>query len=303
VQIRDIGEIKLIQRLTKNLRLDRTVIKGPGDDAAVIEWTRDKYMLLTCDMLVEDVHFSRKRATPFEIGWKALGRSLSDIAAMGGIPRYAVVSAGIDPALRVSVADGIFKGIRSLADKFGVNIVGGDVTASKKIVIDITVVGEAGKKALATRSGARPGDLIFVTGSVGGSIKGRHLNFIPRVNEARRLVTRFKVSSMIDITDGLELDLWRIVKASGVGAKVFKDAVPLSKAAVSFDRAMRDGEDFELLFTMSKADAGRFLRAKPGRIKTPVTYIGQIMPKKYGYRLASASGEEKRLGAEGYLHF
>ena len=303
MRIADIGEIKLIERLTKRLRLDKTVVKGPGDDTAVIEWTRDKYMLLTCDMLVEDVHFKRLKATPYEIGWKALGRNISDIAAMGGMPRYAVVSLGIDRRLKVSVADGIFRGIRSLADRFGVNIVGGDMTDSKKIVIDAALVGEVEKRNLVTRCGAKAGDLVLVTGSIGGSIKGKHLRFTPRVDEARRLVNGFRINSMIDITDGLELDLWRILEASGVGAKVFKGAVPLSASAGTFDKAIKDGEDFELLFTMSRAEARRFLMSKPGRIKTPVTYIGEIMPKKYGYRLICRDGSEKRLGSRGYLHF
>lgn len=301
--IRDIGEIQLIKRLTKGLRLDKTVIKGPGDDTAVIEWTRDKYMLLTCDMLVEDVHFKLREAAPFQIGWKALGRNLSDIAAMGGVPRYAVVSAGLPRRSSVGLAEGVFKGIRTLADRFKVNIVGGDMTDSEKLVIDIALIGEVEKGNLATRHGAKPGDLIFVTGSIGGSIKGKHLRFVPRLDEARRLVSRFKINSMIDVSDGLEIDLWRILEASGVGARVYRDAVPLSKHAGLLESAITDGEDFELLFTMSRAEARKFFRSRPGRIKTPVTYIGEIMPKKYGYRLVMESGAEKCLGPKGYLHF
>ncbi len=303
MRIKEIGEIALIKRMTKGLRFDRTVVKGPGDDAAVIEWTRDKYMLFASDMLVEGTHFTKKTASPYAVGWKALGRNLSDIAAMGGTPRYAVVSAGFNPGTDVSVADGISRGIRALADRFGVNIVGGDVVRSDRTTIDIAVVGEVEKNRLATRSGARPGDMIFVTGSIGGSSAGRHLTFIPRVAEARKLVTRYKVNAMIDVSDGLLLDLWRVLDASSVGARLYEEAVPLSKNAASFDKAVREGEDFELVFTMSAAEARRFIGSKPGSIKTPVSYIGDIMPKRFGYRLVGRDGCEKRLRAEGYRHF
>src|SRR3989338_3999288 len=123
MKLRDLDEIGLIKRLAKNFCLDRSVIKGSGDDTAVIRWTKDKYLLFTCDMVIESVHFDLKKASPFQIGWKALGRNISDIAAMGGVPKYAVVSLGIDPELNISVADGICKGLKNLADRFGVSIV------------------------------------------------------------------------------------------------------------------------------------------------------------------------------------
>ena len=136
MKIKDIGEVELIKRLAKNFRLDSSVVKGSGDDTAVIKWTKDKYLLFTCDMVIEGVHFNLNKATPFQVGWKALGRNISDVAAMGGIPRYAVVSMGIDPKLNVSIPDGICKGLKNIADKFHVNIVGGDMSGSDKILID-----------------------------------------------------------------------------------------------------------------------------------------------------------------------
>ena len=235
MKIKDIGEIGLIERLAKGIRLDKSVVKGAGDDTAVIKWTKDKYLLFTCDMLIEDVHFKLNRAAPFEIGWKALGRNISDIAAMGGLPRYALVSIGINAGLPVSFADGIYKGIRALADRFKINIVGGDTAASFKLVIDISMIGEVERSKLATRSGAKKGDAILLTGAVGGSIKERHLNFMPRLKEARMLVGNFKINSMIDVSDGLALDLWRILDASRVGARIYQDAIPLSKDADSFE--------------------------------------------------------------------
>lgn len=283
--------------------MDGTVIKGPGDDAAVIRWTKDKYLLYTCDMTIEGVHFDLRRATPFQVGWKALGRNISDIGAMGGVPRHAVVSLAISPGQKLSVADGICKGIKNIADKFGVNIVGGDVSVSKNIVIDISLIGEVEERKLTLRSGAKIGDAIFVTGSLGGSIKGRHLDFVPRVKEARQILKNFKINSMIDISDGLALDLNRILEASKVGSYVYESAIPLSKDAVSVNSALYDGEDYELLFTMSVKEARRFCRTALHKMKTPVSLIGEITAKKNGYVIIRKSGKEDRMKIKGYLHF
>ena len=303
MKIRDIGEIGLIKRIAGKVCTDSSVIKGIGDDTAVIKWTGSKYMLATCDMLIEDVHFKRSVATPFQIGWKALARNLSDIAAMGGIPKYALVSVGLDPKLPISFADGIFDGINSLAKKFNVNIVGGDTSRSNKLVIDISLIGEVEKKNLALRSGARIGDAIFVTGLLGGSIKGKHLNFVPRLSEARALVKNFKINSMIDISDGLLIDLGRVLGASSSGALLYGDLIPISEDAVSFERAMTDGEDFELLFTMSAKEAERFMKSYLLKIDIPISLIGDITPKRYGYKLIGSDWKERKIGKKGFLHF
>ena len=303
MKIKDIGEIGLIKRISKNLRLDSSVIHGVGDDTAVIKWTKDKDLLFTCDMLVEGVHFKLGKATPSQIGWKALCRNVSDIAAMGGVARYALVSASLRPGLPVSFVDGLYKGLRSAASRFKINLVGGDMCHSERIVIDVSLIGEVEKKNLVMRSGAKKGDLIFVTGAVGGSIKGKHLRFIPRIDEARRLVKNFKINAMIDVSDGLVLDLWRILDASGVGARIYQNTIPISKDADSFEKAIYDGEDFELLFTMSVKEAKRFFRTELARMKTPVTLIGEVMGKKDGYTLVTKDGKRKKLSAKGYLHF
>jgi len=303
MRIKDIGEIGLIKRLARQARYDRTVIKGIGDDTAVIRWTKDKYLLYTCDISIEDVHFRLKDATPYQIGHKALGRNISDIAAMGGLARYAVVSVGINPRTPVSFVDGLYKGMAVLAKKFKLNIVGGDTSRSEKLVVDVSLIGEVEKKNLALRSGAKKGDVILVTGAVGGSIKGRHLDFTPRLEEARALVNNFKINSMIDVSDGLVLDLWRILDASRAGARIYKSLVPVSKKADSFEKAVTDGEDFELLFTMSPQEAKRLFKYWFDRMKTPVTLIGEVLDKKAGYRLVTEDGKEKKLRPEGYLHF
>lgn len=302
MKIKDIGEINLIKRLAKRFRLDKSVVKGPGDDAAVLRWTKNKHLLFTCDMVIEGRHFDLKKATPFQAGWKALGRNISDIAAMGGVPRHAVVSLGVDPRSSVDIADGICKGIKALADRFGVNIVGGDVAGSKKIIIDISLIGEVEKNKLVLRSGAKKGDVILVTGSLGGSIKGRHLNFMPRVREAREILKNFKINSMIDISDSLALDLHRVLEASGTGAYIYEEAVPLSRAAASVKNALYDGEDYELLFTMSAKEARRFF-SKTSRIKVPVTLIGKIVDRSRGYRIIKKDGREESMETRGYTHF
>ncbi len=303
MKIKDISEIDLIRRLSKNFRLDNTVIKGSGDDAAVIKYTKDKYLLYTCDMTIEGVHFDLGKATPFHAGWKALGRNISDIGAMGGVPRYAVVSLAISPGQKVSVADGICRGLKSIADKFKVNIVGGDMSISKNVVIDVSLIGEVEKNKLVLRSGARIGDVIMVTGSLGRSIKGKHLNFIPRVKEAREILKKFKINSMIDISDGLALDLSRILKASNVGSCIYESAIPLSKDAVSVNNALYDGEDYELLFTMGAKEARRFYRTALKKIGTPVSLIGEITAKKDSYRIVREDGKIEDMKIKGYLHF
>lgn len=303
MKLSDIGEIGFIKRLAKKMRTDSSIVKGIGDDSAVMKWTKDKYLLFTCDMIVEGVHFRYKDASASGIGWKALARAASDIAAMGGLPKYALVSMAANPAMDVSFLDGIARGMTALANRFGISIVGGDTTRSGKLVMDVSLIGEVEKKNLVLRSGARAGDLILVTGFIGGSRKGRHLKFTPRVEEARMLVKDFKIGSMIDVSDGLVLDLWRILDSSGVGARINESLIPISKEADSFRTAISEGEDFELLFTMAAKEAKRFFKTALAGMKTPVTLIGEITDKKAGYKLVREDGTEETLSAKGYLHF
>jgi thiamine-monophosphate kinase len=303
MKIKDVGEIALIKRLSKDFRLDPTVIVGSGDDAAVLKWKPDKYLLFKCDMVIEGVHFNLKHATPFRVGWKALARAVSDIAAMGGIPRHAVVSLAIDGSLDASVAEGVCKGLKALADRFGINIVGGDMSRSAKIFIDVSLIGEVRKKDLVLRSGARAGDLVLATGSFGGSMKGKHLDFLPRVAESAYIVRNFNVNAMIDCSDGLALDVARIARASGTGAALFEEGIPLSKDARTLEDALYDGEDYELIFTMSPKEAERLIKSNFSRAMTRVSVIGEITPKKDGYKLVTEDGVIKELNVKGYTHF
>jgi thiamine-monophosphate kinase len=186
---------------------------------------------------------------------------------------------------------------------FGVNIVGGDTARSRDITISIALIGEVEKRNLVLRSGAREGDAIFVTGTIGGSIKGKHLDFTPRVEEARALVKNFKISSMIDVSDGLFLDLGRILGASKVGARIYEDLVPVSDKADSFKKAVTDGEDFELLFTMSQKEAERFMRNYLRILDIPVSLIGEVTAKPSGFLLVDRSWKETRIREKGFLHF
>jgi thiamine-monophosphate kinase len=222
---------------------------------------------------------------------------------MGGLPRYAVVSLAIDPNTNVSVAEGICKGLKAAADRFGVSIVGGDMARSKKVMMDVSLIGHVNKKHLVLRSGAKKGDLILVTGSLGGSIKGKHLTFVPRVRESQNIVRNFKINSMMDVSDGLVLDLYRITRASGVGATLYEENIPLSKDAENVDNALYDGEDYELLFTADPKEAERLLRSDFSKFGTRVSVIGEITDKRCGYRILREDGREEQLRAKGYTHF
>ncbi len=259
MNISTIGEFGLIEKIRKYAPAGAGVMKGIGDDTAVLKYTKDKYQLFTTDMLVEGVHFTRAMGAR-NIGHKALACSISDIAAMGGVPTHAVVSLGVAPKVPVRFVEDLYKGVGLLAKRFGVSIVGGDTVRSRKTIINVALLGEVEKKCLVTRDGARAGDWVFVTGPLGRSLKtGKHLTFTPRVQEARFLVKQFKPSAMMDISDGLAGDLNYILKASNKGVRLWEDAVPRTKGA-TLAQALSDGEDFELLFTLNEEKAMRLLK-------------------------------------------
>ncbi len=294
----NISESALIKRISRKITTDASVACGIGDDTAVLRYSKDKYMLFTTDMLIEDVDFTSK-ATAQAIGHKALACSLSDIAAMGGIPKYAVISLGMPKENAVKFIDGFYAGLTTLAKQFKVNVVGGDLSSSKKIVVDVSMIGEVEKKKLVLRTGAKPRDIIFVSGPLGGSIYGRHLTFTPRIREAHYLVHNYKIHAMLDISDGLSLDLRRLCSASKSGAIVYEDLIPLSNDAKSMDEALHMGEDFELLFTMSLREARRLMQ-KRGNVYKP---IGEMREKEYGIKFITKKAQEEVLKAKGYQHF
>jgi thiamine-monophosphate kinase len=298
MRISDLGEFGVIEKIKKLFKTDASVIRGPGDDCAVVSFDKEHYLLLTCDMLVEDVDFTRK-TKPYLIGRKALAVSLSDIAACAGWPRYALVSLGLPKDSSFELVHGICQGLRDLAKKYEVNIVGGDLSRAEKISIDLSVCGVVEKKHLVLRSGARPQDVIFVTGSLGGSLRGKHLKFFPRLKEARFLVENFKVQAMIDVSDGLAQDLSQITSQSRVGAIIYEQLIPLSRQARGLSDALFSGEDFELLFTLSAAEAKRLVKKKLSLFHP----IGEIVSGSFGLRLIKRNGRKLELRPKGFCHF
>ena len=299
MKLKNLGEFSLIEKISKNFKPSMKVIKGIGDDTAVLEYKKDKFLLVTCDMLLEDRHFHRK--TPaYLVGKKSLSVSISDIASMGGAPNFFLVSLGVPGSLDVKYVNDLYKGLKDTARKFKIDLIGGDTVNSKKIIIDITLLGEVEKKNLVLRSSAKNKDAIFVTGAIGGSLKRRHLNFTPRLKEARFLVNHFKVNSMIDVSDGLIQDLAHILKSSGKGAIIHEKNIPISKDAKSFDKAIKDGEDFELIFTMSKANSNKLMKIWP--FKTRLSKIGEITSGQ-NIKLVRKNGKEEILEPKGYRHF
>ncbi|MBU1006912.1 MAG: thiamine-phosphate kinase [Candidatus Omnitrophica bacterium] len=298
--LKDLGEFNFIKRISALTSVSKCVIKGIGDDAAVLKGAGGRYTLFTSDMLVEGRHFKRN-AGGYLIGKKSLSASVSDIAAMGGWPGACVVSLGAPPSLDVKFVDGIYKGLRAVSRKYKIDLVGGDTVASEKIIINVALLGEVEKDNLTLRGGAKTGDAIFVTGSIGGSLAGSHLDFSPRLEEARSLVNNFKVNSMIDVSDGLLADLGHILEASGKGAVLYEKNVPVSKKAKDFNSAVTDGEDFELVFTLPEKDAGRLERA--WRFKTNLSRIGCISAKGRELIIIDKSGAKKKIKPRGYKHF
>lgn len=296
------SELEFIRWIKSQVRPRPDIPVGIGDDAALVKLA-DKTCLLKVDSVVEGVHFERG-TRPEQIGHKALARPLSDIAAMGGTAGPALVAYVLPPDTPQATARAIFRGIRALADRFGVTIVGGDVAVHRgPLVISVFVLGYTGGLAPLRRDGARTGDAICVTGRLGGSILGKHLTFIPRLELGAKLNRRYRIHAMIDISDGFVRDLAHICEASGVGAVVFQDRIPISEAARKLSRrdrrsplehALYDGEDYELIFTCDPAEAERIA----GEIED-VSIVGEIVFPK-GVTLRTPAGREKKLRIAGW---
>jgi thiamine-monophosphate kinase len=296
--VSDLGEFGLIERFKKRIRLDTSVARGSGDDCAVVKFDRKRFQLFTCDMIIEGVDFTLKD-NPYFIGRKAVAISISDIASCLGVPTHCLISVGIPKNTPLKFMDRFFKGIQDICREYKINIVGGDLSSSRKIVIDVSMLGLVKKNKLALRSSAREGDLIFVTGTLGGSILGKHLKFSPRVNEARFLADNFKVNAMIDISDGLTQDLNHILKQSKVGALLYEGLIPKAKKARNLSDALTSAEEFELLFTLNPKEAKRLLK----RNTVNFNLIGEIVDEKYGFKLIYNSGKIKDINLKGFTHF
>ncbi len=308
------NEFDLIARLTKSLPTNETVVAGAGDDCAVLDFgLPEKLFLFKTDAVVAGIHFT-KETPPEKIGHKALARCLSDIAAMAGTPAAALVTIGLPKKFAADFIAKIYEGLNALAKKYNVAVVGGETTTNPGgIFISIALLGTVARGKQILRRGAKVGDAIFVTGELGGSLSGRHLDFEPRLAEAQWLANHFAIHSMADLSDGLAGDLRHILQGSGAGAELLKTAIPVSRAAKLQARsgasakpalmaALTDGEDFELLLTVAAPDAVKLLDAWKKKFpKLKLSCIGKIVAGE-GIVLRDKNGSQK-LNAHGYAHF
>jgi thiamine-monophosphate kinase len=285
-----------------------------GDDAAVLAWPPGGDLVVATDTITDEVDFILAETSPADVGHKALAVNLSDLAAMAAEPVAALLSLvlprdGFQPHSALELATAIYEGMSQLAAQFGVPIVGGDTNCWQgPLVVAVTALGRTTERGPLTRSGAQVGDEVLVTGSLGGSILGRHLRVEPRVREALALHGRYRLHAAIDVSDGLALDASRLAAASGCGIALQTAAVPVSDdarrlAATSgrspLEHALGDGEDFELLFTAPPDEAARLLAEQP--LAIPVTRIGRCVAQP-GLWQTGDRGALLPLPPTGYLH-
>jgi thiamine-monophosphate kinase len=292
MKLRRVGEDALIASLMRELPASQKFI---GDDCAVVEFPGAKNLLvLKTDCVVERIHF-RSSTNPERVGWKAMMRALSDFAAVSAIPQFALITLIVPAARSTSWVRKLYRGLRRAASKFDVVIVGGETSATRgPATISISVSGFVEKNRAVSRSGGKKGDDLFVTGKLGGSLRGKHLRFVPRIKESRWLTKGFRVHAMMDLSDGLGADLPRLARASQLGFKIDKEKLPLAPGA-KIDNAISDGEDYELLFAISPRDRARLQREWKRKFpKLPLTRIGQLNRQSAIGNLQLKSG---------YLHF
>lgn len=326
MHLSEIGEFGLIDRIKEGAIVDQAdVVVGIGDDAAAYRPGAGLLQLITTDMLVENVHFLLDKTTPWQLGYKAIAVNLSDIGAMGGRPRQAVVSVGLPAHLPVEFVVDLYRGMKEICREFAVNIIGGDTVASPHgLVVNAAVTGEVAPAGLLRRSGSRPGDLVVVTGTLGDSACGldllrtpgweehefawplvtAHLTPRPQIATGLRLAA-WGATSADDISDGLASEANELAKAGGVGIKIHADLIPLSpqlvEAAAIFGRrpldyALFGGEDFELVFTISPEKFEQIT------YRGGLTVVGEVTGQEHGVALI-AGGAARPLEPRGYNHF
>lgn len=323
--IKKIGEFGLINRISSKFSCSRHgVIVGIGDDCAILPPPKRRFQIATTDMLIEDVHFRLRTATPFQIGWKSLVASISDISAMGGEPTFAFISIGLPKTATVELVDGIYEGIKEASRIYSIDIVGGDTVSSPQVVINITLLGETDEYVL--RSGAKPGDAILVTGDVGGASAGleileqglpledtrKHLMPVPRLQEGKLLAKSGFLSAMIDISDGLASEIYHICEQSKTGAQIYKQLIPLSDNVLDVSKmtgkdpysfALYGGEDYELLLTCDADKIEQLTHLFSASFNTRLTYIGKLTDDVGVITLEDENGTCVPIARQGYNHF
>ncbi|HEY3423176.1 MAG TPA: thiamine-phosphate kinase [Negativicutes bacterium] len=330
MELNQIGEFGLIDLIKEDtIYTPGSVIIGIGDDAAVLLPKPQQLQLLTTDMLVENVHFNLSTTTPSQLGYKAIAVSLSDIAAMGGTPRHAVISIALTRQLPVDFMINLYQGMKEICQEFGVNIVGGDTVSSPhSLVINVAVLGEVEPAKLQRRSGAQLGQLVAVTNTLGNSGAGLdllskgdweeydfawplvsdHLTPRPQV-KCGQILAAMGTASMNDISDGLASEVNEIAVASKVGMRIYAANIPLSlelQAAAgilgkkALDYALYGGEDYQLLFTV---DSGKFSELAAANAGIKLTVIGEVVDSTEGVILVDEDGQRSVLQPKGYNHF
>jgi len=319
MKISDIGgECALIRRLTSVPYNDPAIVKGVGDDCAVLEYTQGKYLLVTVDMMVENDHFSLSWHTPNQVGKKLMESNVSDIIAMGGTPRWAFISISLTETTQVEFMDVFYLGLHESAQKHGVALIGGDTTHGRDLVLNLALIGDVDKEFVRLRSDAVPGDLICVTGTLGKSEAGLrllrkgkndglldgHLNPQCRLEWEGRAIARY-AHAMIDVSDGLGSEVTHICEESNTGGFITWEHIPISPATIEAARILYDepqsyalsgGEDFELVFTIQPENIPSLQNEF-----SDFTVVGEILPKGEGIYLMR-QGRRMELG-KGYDHF
>jgi thiamine-monophosphate kinase len=293
------GEFDLIKWIYSQQRPTDLVRNAAGDDLAVMRWPREEYLLVGNDQVLDGVHFDSTQHSPEQIGRKAMNRNLSDCAAMACMPAAAVTTFALPRSVDLEYAKALYLGMKEAADEFDCAIIGGDTASwNGKLVVTVTILGRSDGIEPLTRRGARPGDGIYVSGALGGSILGRHMTFQPKIGLGRQLARAETVTSMIDLSDGLSRDLRHICQQSNVGAMIYSNQIPIHPDAITLsqqtgksplEHALHDGEDYELLYT-----SPRQLPPRAG------TRIGQITLEKT-IELQGPEGPMK-LDAKGWEH-
>jgi len=305
------GEDKIVKYFAEQSRADAKRFPiGIGDDMAMVRFDAGGDgscdVLITTDMLLDGVHFDLSQCTLEQAGYKAMAVSLSDCAAMASRPVCAVVSVALPSGFGADELKQLHKGIVKAGEMFDCELIGGDITAwggQSRFAISVAMLSRPGEYGAVRRSGAQVGDAVCVTGELGGSIFGKHLRFVPRVREAIRLTELVSVHAMMDISDGLSSDLQRMCRSSGVGCEIYAEAVPISadvkKTASPLESALHDGEDFELLFTVSQADWEKL--AKQWDMPVPLSKVGVITDSRI-VEIITVEGDRNVLEAKGYDH-
>ena len=338
-ELAEVGEFGLIDRLEEKFSkaINKTTVKGIGDDAAVIDIQGDDYLLFAADMLVEGIHFDLSYMPLKHLGYKAAVTNFSDIAAMNGLPEQITVSLGLSNRFSIEAIEELYEGFKLACENYKVDLVGGDTTSSRSgLIISISVIGRVNKDRIAYRSTAKEGDIVCVTGDLGGAYMGLQVlerekqgysanpNYQPELSDKEYIVGRqlrpeartdivheFKEkdivpTSLIDISDGLASEILHICTQSNVGVQIFYEKIPLDEltknTSIEFDInpsvcALNGGEDYELLFTIKQEDFEKV------RLNSDITPIGIIKNKSFGYNLVTENSVIIPIKAQGWTHF